>query len=151
MRNYWLTVVLLASLATAPCKGAVEKGYFLGEAKLTSESGKPMGSQVLLVERTQDPDKNLISERAIVVKADGSAGQYTMNMTVDGDSFNLKDAANTTTGTGKLFGPPWRWTYFKGTFQSSNGVRIEDENFVSDPSVGVARKKIIGTGREVIM
>lgn len=129
----------------------VEKTYFLGEARNTSEAGKSMGSQILLVERIQDPDRQLITERAIVVKPDGTAEQHTMYMTVKGDSFTLKDDANTTTGEGRLSGPAWHWTYFKATFHSSNGVRIDDENFLSDPSVAVARKKVIGPDGQVIM
>jgi hypothetical protein len=133
------------------CSAAVQKTYFLGEAKLSSEAGKPLGSQVFLVEKTQDPERNLIIERAVVVNPDGSAEQYTMNMTVNGDSFTLKDDANTTSGSGRLFGSAWQWTYWKGEFKSSNGVRIEDENFLADPSVGVARKRIIGPDGNVLM
>ena len=144
-----LFLVFASFAAVSPA--AVEKTYFLGEAKLCSEAGKPMGSQVLLVEKTQDADHGLIIEGAIVVKADGSAEQHTMNMTVSGNSFTLKDTANTTTGTGVLFGPTWQWTYWKGSFRSSDGVRIEDENFLADPGVGVARKKIIGPDGKVIM
>jgi hypothetical protein len=133
------------------CSAAAEKTWFLGEARLSSEAGKSLGSQVLLVEKTQDPEKNLIIERAIVVNPDGTAEQHTMSMTVTRDSFTLKDDANTTSGSGKLFGPAWQWTYWKGSFHSSNGVRIEDENFLSDPSVGVARKKVIGPNGKVMM
>ncbi|HSZ57027.1 MAG TPA: hypothetical protein VK797_15275 [Tepidisphaeraceae bacterium] len=70
---------------------------------------------------------------------------------MSGNSFTLKDTENTTTGAGVLFGPPWQWTCWKGSFRSSNGVQIEDENFLVDPSVGVARKKIIGPDGKVIM
>jgi hypothetical protein len=150
MNRIMLLFLMVACLGPV-CAAAVEKSYFLGEAKLSSEAGKPMGSQVLLVEKAQDPDRNLIVERAVVVKADGTAEQYTMNMTVTGDSFTLKDAANTTTGSGTLFGPAWQWSYWRGAFKSSNGVRIEDENFLTDPSVGVARKKIIAPDGKVLM
>lgn len=153
MRRFLLPLILSGmAWTTKPCAAAaVEKTYFIGEAKLSTESGKPLGSQVLLLEKTQDPDNHLIVERAVVVKPDRTAEEYTMNMTVTGDSFTLKDTASTTTGSGTLFGPAWQWTYWRGTFKSSNGVRIEDENFLADPTVGVARKKIIGPDGKVLM
>jgi len=44
----FLAVALFTPLSPA----AVEKTYFLGEARLSSEAGKPMGSHILLVEKT---------------------------------------------------------------------------------------------------
>jgi hypothetical protein len=69
----------------------------------------------------------------------------------DDDTFTLTDDAKTVEGSGKLFGPAWKWTYFKGTFRARNGVVIEDENFMADDSVGSARKKVIGPDGKVIL
>ena len=44
--------------------------YYLGEAVLSSATGEPRGSQIIMMEKTHDPDHSLIVERAIVVKAD---------------------------------------------------------------------------------
>jgi hypothetical protein len=152
LRTSFRTVVLLlASLSVRTAAAENQVFYFLGEAKLSSAAGQSMGSQVLLLEKTHNPDKGVIVERAVVVKADGSAEQYTMNMTVRGDDFTIADDAQTISGSGKLFGPAWNWTYFRGAFKATNGVTIEDENFLADPSVGTARKKIIGPDGKVIM
>lgn len=124
--------------------GEIEKIYYLGEAKLSSPAGEPLGSQVMLVEKTHDPDHNLIVERAIVIKADKTAEEHTITMAVKDNAFTAKDDANTVSGTGTLFGPAWRWTYFHAVFHASNGVQIEDENFMADPTAGVARKKLTG-------
>jgi hypothetical protein len=151
MRNAlaFVLVFLVPAWATA---AAQEKFYFLGEVKLSSATGKSMGSQVILVEKTHDPDNNLIIERAIVVQPDGKAEEYTMRLAVKEDNtFTLSDDAKFVEGNGKLFGPAWKWTYFKATFKSKNGVRIEDENFMSDESVGTARKKVIGPDDKVLM
>lgn len=144
-----LSLVMLLNHKSAA--GEVEKMYYAGEAKLSSESGKPLGSQAFLMEKTHDPEHRLIVERAVVVKADRTVEQYTMNMKVSGDSFTLTDAANTVSGSGRLFGPAWHWTYFKAEFHAANGVTIEDENFLADPSVGCARKKVIGPDGKVLM
>ena len=122
--------------------GEVEKLYYVGEAKLSESSGKVYASQVILLEKVLDPDNNLFVERAIVVKPDGKAEEFTMNHRVKGNTFTLDDAKGTVKGSGTLFGPAWKWTYFKGSFEATNGARIEDENFLADPSVLVARKKI---------
>ena len=54
-------------------------------------------------------------------------------------------------GSGTLFGPAWKWTYFKGTFKTTNGIQIEDENFMADDSVGSARKKLTAPDGKVVM
>src|SRR5262249_38167954 len=129
-----------------------EKFYYLGEVKLSSAAGKPMGSQVILVEKIHDPDKATIVERAITVSPDGKAEEYAMRMVVKEDNtFTLSDEARTVEGSGKLFGPAWKWTYFKGTFKARNGVQIDDENFMADDSVGTARKKVTGPDGKVLM
>ena len=143
-----LGVILACPLGVV---AGVEKFYYAGEVVLSSGSGKPMGSQVILLEKTHDPEHGLIVERAIVVKPDRGVELHTMNMKVDGDTFLLADDAHTVSGAGKLFGPAWHWTYFKAEFKATNGVRIEDENFLSDPSVGTARKKIIAPDGKVLM
>jgi hypothetical protein len=128
----------------------VEKLYYVGESKLSAPSGKVYGSQVILLEKILDPDKSLFVERAIVVKPDGKPEEFIMNHRVTGNTFTLDDAKGTVKGSGTLFGPAWKWTYFKGTFEVTNGVRIEDENFLADPSVLVARKKITGPDGKTI-
>lgn len=106
---------------------------------------------MILLEKVHDRDKSTITERAIVVKPDGKAEEQTMLLTVKGDNtFALADAAKTVEGTGALFGPAWKWTYFKGTFRHKSGIVIEDENFMPDDSVITARKKISGPDGKVI-
>jgi hypothetical protein len=128
----------------------VEKLYYLGESKLSDASGKPYSSQVILLEKTLDPDNSVFVERAIVVKADGKAEEFTMNHKVKGGTFTLEDPKGMVKGSGTLFGPAWKWTYFKGTFEATNGARIEDENFLADPSVLVARKRISAPDGKII-
>jgi hypothetical protein len=142
------TVVVSASALAAP----PEKLYYLGEVKLSSAAGQPMGSQVILVEKVLDRDKATIVERAVVVHPDGKAEEWAMRMAVkDDNTFTLTDDAGDVEGGGKLFGPAWKWTYFKATFRAKNGVRIEDENFMADDTVGTARKKLTGPDGKVIL
>lgn len=145
--------LIVTTLAPAWALAApLEKLYYLGEVKLSSATGKSMGSQVLLVEKTHDRDNATIIERVVIVQSNGKAEEQTMRLTVkDDNTFILTDDAKMVEGNGKLFGPAWKWTYFKGTFKAKNGVVIEDENFMADASVGSARKKVIGPDNKVIM
>jgi hypothetical protein len=54
-------------------------------------------------------------------------------------------------GSGTLFGPAWHWTYFKATYNATNGVQIDDENFMADPEAGTARKKVTAPNGKVLM
>src|SRR5262245_61405086 len=144
-------MILTAMLLPRICFAApIEKLYYVGEAKLSDPSGKLYTTQVILLEKVLDPDNSLFVERAIVVKPDRTAEEFTMNHKVSGNKFTLADTKGMVTGSGTLFGPAWKWTYFKGTFEATNGARIEDENFMADPSVLVARKKISGPDGKTI-
>jgi hypothetical protein len=146
-----LVAMLFTVLLPGICFGTeVEKLYYVGESKLSDPSGKPYTTQVILLEKVLDPDNSLWVERAIVVKPDGKAEEFTMNHRVTDITFTLDDPKGMVKGSGTLFGPAWKWTYFKGTFEATNGARIEDENFMADPSVLVARKKISGPDGKTI-
>jgi|SRR5215467_14121077 len=146
-----LVIILAVSLAGRVCFAAeVEKLYYVGESKMSDPSGRVYGSQVILLEKVLDPDHSIWVERAVVVKPDGKAEEFTMNHRVSGSTFTLDDTKGTVKGTGTLFGPAWKWTYWKGAFEATNGARIEDENFMADPNVLVARKRISAPDGKVI-
>lgn len=130
---------------------SAEKFYYAGDVKLSNEKGQPIGSQVILLEKTHDPTKGLIVERAVVVSPDRGVEERTMNMTVKGDTFTLRDTDGTISGTGTLFGPAWHWTYFRATYRAAHGVKIEDENFMTDPLAICARKKVTSPDGKVLM
>jgi hypothetical protein len=72
-------VILTATLLPRICFAApIEKLYYVGESKLTDPSSKPYTTQVILLEKVLDPDNSQFVERAIVVKADRSAEEFTM-------------------------------------------------------------------------
>ena len=86
MRTLSLLIFGVSALSSA-CAGAAERQvwHYLGEVRISSASGQPVPSQVILLEKTHDPEKGVISERAITVKPDGSADYHTVTMTVKGD------------------------------------------------------------------
>jgi hypothetical protein len=143
-----LLSVLAPTLALA---APPEKFYFLGEVRLSNAAGKPMSSQVILLEKIHDRDNSLILERAIVVQPDGKADERAMRMPVKDNTFTLTDDAKTIEGAGTLFGPTWKWTYFKATYKTTTGITIDDENFMADDSVITARKKVTAPNGQVVM
>jgi hypothetical protein len=150
MRTLLISWALVAFAQT--CVAAeVERSYFIGEAKLSSELGKPLGSQVMLVSKVYDRDKSLLTERAIVVHPDGKVDDYPMNMPIKGDTFTIDDPKKVVEGSGTLFGKPGEWTYLKGTYKATNGVTIDDENFMAAPDIGCARKKLTTADGKVLM
>jgi hypothetical protein len=149
------TAIALALVVLAPAWALAApptKLCYVGEVKLSSATGQGLGSQAILVEKTLDPDNSTIVERAVVVRPDGKVEEYTVRMAVKKDNtFTVSEGPDGLTGGGKLFGPAWQWTYFKATFKTKNGTRIEDENFMADDSVGTARKKVIGPDDKVLV
>lgn len=149
--RFRLIALMIVPLCSRLCAAEVQKFYYLCDVKMSSEAGKPLGESVLLLEKTHDRDKRQIIERAIEVKPGQTAREFVITLNVTGSTFTAADAKGTIRGTGTLFGPAWQWTYFKATFQSTNGVRIEDENFMTDPTVGCARKKVMSPDGKVLM
>ena len=146
-----VVMIFFATLLPGSCFGAeVERLYYVGESKMCDPSGKPYTSYVILLEKTLDRDNSVFVERAIQVKPDGKAEEFVMNHRVKGNTFTLDDDKGMVTGSGTLFGPEWKWTYFKATYQATNGARIDDENFMTDPTVLVARKRISAPDGKVI-
>src|SRR5439155_10331903 len=147
-------LTVMVTLLGPACVSAAEpeRTYYVGEVKLSSPAGQPMGSQVILLEKIQDREHSVIIERAIVVEANGKAVEHTMRLDVkDDNTFTLTDEDKTVEGGGKLFGPAWKWTYFKGTFKAKNGVQIDDENHLADDSAATARKVLTGPDNKVFM
>jgi hypothetical protein len=147
--------ISLVAFALVPASALAEppvKLYYVGEAKVSSADGKAMGSQVYLLAKTLDRDKATITERAVIVREDGKAEEWILRFAVKEDStFTLTEDSNRAEGSGKLFGPAWKWTYFKATYKSTHGVQVEDENFMADESFGTARQKLTGPDGKVLM
>jgi hypothetical protein len=147
-----LFFALVVSIHTTVFAATPEKFHYVGEVKLSSSAGQSLGSQVTLLEKTYDREHPLIIESAVVIDAAGKAEERTMRLSVkDDNTFTLTDDAKTVEGAGTLFGPAWRWTYFKGRWKSTAGVTIEDENYMADDSVITARKKVSGPDNKIYM
>ncbi len=93
-----MLVASMLARAAAPAAG-LQKWYYIGDVKLSSSSVEPRGAEVILIEKTHDPDRGLIIERAIEIKPDHTVRNYTMNLKVTGNSFTVIDAQHTIQGS----------------------------------------------------
>lgn len=150
MRRVWALSVATACAGSA-WSAAPETWHYLGEIKLSGPDGKSYGSQVMLLEKTYDPERSEASERAILMKPDGKVEDHTVRLKITGDKFTLSASDKSVEGSGTLSGPAWKWTYMKGVFTTKGGIRVEDENFMSDPSVLTARQTVTGPDNKVIV
>jgi hypothetical protein len=151
MRTAISVLVILVVAAWAHTTEPVVR-YFVGEAKLSSPDGKQLASEVFVLKRTVDQDKSTIIEQPIIVDERGKSVEWTIRFAVKEDgTFTLTEDSKRVEGSGKLFGPSWKWTYFKARYKATGGVEIEDENFMSDESLGTARQKVIGQDKNVVM
>ena len=148
--KFWIFIFIALNCSPFCTADGLEKMYYVGEAKMSGPGGEPRGSQAFLLEKTHDPERNFIIERAIVVKPDRTVEEHIMTMVVKGNDFTISDARKSVQGAGQLFGKPWEWSYFKAVYQSTNGARIEDENFMADRDVLVARKRISAPNGTVV-
>lgn len=124
----------------------------MGEQKTSAPDGTLMSTSVLFLEKTVTQAESRMSERVVEVDPDKKVKDFTVYMNVSGSKFTLEDSTHVVTGAGNLFGTPWDWSYFKGTWTvTSNGTKIEDEDFMSDPTVLVSRKRIYKADGTLVM
>ena len=142
------TILLSTLLLSAAAPGST---YYLGEQTLSDPQGKTLSVEALFVERREDRAAGLIVERARAVQPKKCLDDHTATLHVTGNHFTMTEDTGTTTGRGDFFGPAWQWHSFRATFTHSSGVRIEDVNYMMDPSVLVAHKTIYAAnGKEIL-
>ena len=78
VRTIPATLLALFAFASVPRAVAAEpeRFYYIGEVKLSSPAGEPRGSQVILFEKTHDPDDSVITARKKVTGPDGKVFMY---------------------------------------------------------------------------
>jgi hypothetical protein len=126
--------------------------YYHGEGRIISLlDGTVKKEPFLLIKRTE-PEKNLLSEIACVLKEDGNSILSPVYMRVDvekgtllissAEDFNEQAYLS---GTGTVAGQPWKWNVlrFAMDVKSLRGtVKVVDSNWVVGKSL-IARKEIL--------
>jgi hypothetical protein len=122
----------------------IDTTCFIGMSTNCSPKGVVLSKTLILLERIQNPLTKQIIINTILIDTTGKVTKNpTMVLLVDeNNEFTVYDPKKTTSGSGKLFGPPWSWTYLSGEYKTAIGVTIKDQNFFSDPSIFTSRKEI---------
>lgn len=124
---------------------------YMGQVIESNAEGMVNSRSLLLLEKIHLPGESKVLEQATFINSEGSVTTYpSIIISVSPDnSFTAESGDGMVSGQGHFFGQPWSWTYFFAEFESPIGVRIEDENFFSHPSVLTARKTISLPGGEI--
>lgn len=133
----------LAQNAPPPALAAAagSTSYYLGEVRMSSPSGQPMGASVSLVQRTLLPAENRVIELVASIDPVRPVREYTTVFDVSGSRFTMKDEEGTFAGEGEFSGPPWEWTGWKyaATMMGQAKGRLQGEDVVS--ATGLSVKK----------
>jgi len=114
----------------APAGPTKTVAYYRGTSKVSLPNGQVVGEGAMLVRRTLDPSLSQIEEYVLGVATHGKRGtrQYRVIMKVNGNTFTMKDAAETFSGSGTLEGEPWKWTAWTSTSMLPNKMVIESKD-----------------------
>jgi hypothetical protein len=147
-------IVIFALLSMIASFGQdIDTTCFIGMSTNCSPKGVVLSKVLILLERIQNPSTKQITINTILIDTTGKVTKNPpMVLLVDeNNDFTVLDPKKTTTGSGKLFGPPWNWTYLSGEYKSAIGVTIKDQDFFSDPSIFTSRKEIILPNGSVVL
>jgi hypothetical protein len=147
-------VVFFALLSkTASFGQEVDTTCFIGMSINSSSKGNVLSKTLVLIERIQNPSTKQIIINTTLIDTTGRVTRNpSMVLQVNEDNgFTVSDPKKTTTGNGKLYGPPWNWTYLSGEYKSAIGVTIKDQDFFSDPSIFTSRKEVILPNGNVVL
>ena len=136
----------IAIPADLPPKSVV---YYFGEPQMTNLLSGETTSQKVLLQRVTDPAMGYILEDGYAEDLGSTQcrhvpvyivlaknGAVTLTDVIDGS------AKPSFQGTGQVMGDAWSWNYLKFSMTlSSNGMRIEDSNFLFPDQTLVARKQ----------
>ena len=114
---------LIVATCLAANPGAAKATYYLGESRVTTPDGRPVGHLVLLVKREQFPAQAKIVETMLMLSSNPRepATEYVSIFTVEGSTFQMKEQGGSFAGKGELSGKPWEWTAWTTTTQTAGG------------------------------
>lgn len=115
--------------------------YFLGEVRMSSPSGQPMGSSLSLVKRTLSPDENKIVELVVSIDPAKLTREFTTIFEVQGTKFVMKDGEGTFAGEGELSGKAWEWNGWKYEvdFTGPRKGRLRGEDILGPDGIQVKK------------
>ncbi len=147
MRRFSLVFILLfSSLSSFGDAASTKTLYYFGEARILNLISGESQTQTVLLAKTMSPSTSTLSELACIQQGKNPAEFSPVYMKVTGNTLKISDTLDTEhpnklSGTGRVSGADWNWNYLKFSMLYSNGVKIEDVNFVVK-DILIARKQM---------
>lgn len=133
-RNRVIVVVLLALVGGCAASQEARRAegppssvhYYVGARSVTISNGREVAGARVFLRRTLDPAMGTIEENVVDVNTeDSSWTEYTIVMTVSGNTFTIRESSGGFDGEGTLEGEAWRWTTWRSLSRASGGNTIE--------------------------
>ncbi len=133
-RNRMIVVVLLALVGGCAASQEARRAegppssvhYYVGDRSVTISNGREVAGARVFLRRTLDPATGTIEENVVDVNTEDSTwNEYTVVMTVSGNTFTIRESSGGFDGEGTLEGEAWRWTTWRSLSRASGGNTIE--------------------------
>lgn len=146
-----LASLLLVIPAAAAAEPASTRCYAGVE---TVELGKVEHKYDLVIERTLEPDKAMVSERSWSSKDPGKERAFTGKVDLKSNTFTFSDGDKDITGTAKLEGKPWKWTaqtleIVRGGVKITTVSKLDGDKIHSTGSGQMAEKVVFTISAEL--
>lgn len=125
----------LSSIGLGKTESVFSILYYAGPAQVLNLMSGVSSSQDVIMVRTVDSDSSLISEIACAKSSGAAAIVSPVYMKVSGTTLKMADTEdvdhpNQLMGTGTVSGQAWNWNYLTFSMTWTNGVKVEDANFL---------------------
>lgn len=141
-----LFALILATMSAdgPPPLPAARASYYLGEAKVFSPAGRPLGNLVTLVKRETFPSESKIVETVLTISSNPRepSREHVAVSVVEGATYKSRERGGAFAGNGDLTGKPWEWTSWTSTERTQTAV-VRSETKLTERGLTV-NKELVG-------
>jgi hypothetical protein len=138
------TLTLIAATLLAAAGPASKATYYLGESKVATADGKPLGNMVMLVKRELRPAESRIIETVLMVSSRRAEPikEYLTVMAVKGSRFTMREQSGAFSGSGELDGNAWEWNAWTSTSKmpGQNGGTIVSRDKLTERGMTTSKE-----------
>lgn len=116
---------------------------YSGSTLILEANGRAVGQAGTLMRRVVDPQKNTILEDVLSYdpRPDQAPQRSLVTITVDGNTFSVRDKEDAFKGTGEFQGESWQWTAWSSVVELPDGHKITSSDSISDGTI-LSEKKL---------
>jgi hypothetical protein len=118
--------------------------YYLGESKVFSPAGRPLGNLVTLTKREIYPAESKIVETVLTLSSNPRepSREFVAVSVIEGPTFKLREKSGAFSGSGELTGKAWAWHSWTTNERTQTAV-VRSETQVTDRGLTV-NKELVG-------